>query len=58
MIYSRGIFLEHEVTKRHELLGVYFYIIFVNVAMKIYLAATGLRVTVDNNLDVIGITHG
>ena len=57
MVDSRRIFLDHEGTKIHGFLGVYFYIIFINVTMESYLDVKGLRVKVDYNFGTIVISN-
>ena len=50
-------FLNHEVTKRHGFLQVYFNIILINVAIKSSLDADNVRVKVGNDLGGIGISY-
>ena len=57
MVDSRVILFEHKGTKKHGFLRVKFNIIFINVAMKSSLGATGLRVKVDKDFGGIVISH-
>ena len=57
MVYTIGIFLDHEGTKRYVFFGVLYNTIMINAAMNSSLDAAVIRVKVDNGIGEIGISH-
>ena len=56
LVDSKDISLEHEGTKRHGFIRLYFIIVLINVVMKFSHDVAGLRFKVDDDLGGIGIT--